>query len=149
MLAPQRDAWIRGNSYYYENEWRYLHFLVPEGSRVLELGCGTGQLLAALKPARGVGVDISDGMIEVARRNYPELEFCTGDIEDPESIDALEGPFDAIILSDTVGFLDDCEETMAGLHKVCGPETRLIIAYYSHLWEPVLKLAEKIRMVGA
>ena len=144
MLAPRRDAWIRGNSYYYDNEWRYLRFLVPEGSRVLELGCGTGQLLAALKPVRGVGVDISEGMIEIARRNYSELEFYTGDIEDPETIDALEGPFDAIILSDTIGFLDDCEETMAGLHKVCGPETRLIVAYYSHLWQPVLRLSEKI-----
>ena len=92
-LATSRDAWIRGNYYYYENEWRYLCFLVPEGSRVLELGCGTGQLLAALKPARGVGIDISDGMIEVARRNYPDLEFYTGDIEEPETIDALMGPF--------------------------------------------------------
>ena len=87
-------GWHMGNvGYYYENEWRYLCFLVPEGSRILELGCGTGQLLAALKPARGVGIDISDGMIEVARRNYPDLEFYTGDIEEPETIDALMGPF--------------------------------------------------------
>lgn len=143
-LAPERDAWIRRSQYYYENEWSYLRFLVPEGSRVLELGCGTGQLLAALKPSRGVGVDISENMIEVARRNHSDLEFYVGDIENPETIDAMEGPFDAIILSDTIGFLDDCEETMAGLHKVCGPETRLIIAYYSHLWEPVLRLTEKI-----
>ena len=143
-LASERDAWIRRNQYYYECEWSYLRFLVPEGSRVLELGCGTGQLLAALKPSRGVGVDISEGMIEVARRNHSELEFHAGDIEDPETIDALEGPFDVIILSDTIGFLDDCEETMGGLHEVCGPETRFIVAYYSHLWEPLLRLTEKI-----
>ena len=143
-LAPERDAWIRRNQYYYQYEWSYLRFLVPECSRVLELGCDTGQLLAALKPSRGVGVDISEGMIEVAKRTYSKLEFHTGDIEDLETIDALEGPFDVIILSDTIGFLDDCEETMAGLHKVCGPETRFIVVYYSHLWEPVLRLTEKI-----
>src|SRR5450759_1867018 len=68
-LAPERNSWIRRNSYYYEQDYRYMRFLVPERLRVLDLGCGTGRLLAELKPSFGVGVDISRQMIEVATRD--------------------------------------------------------------------------------
>ncbi|MEJ2726127.1 MAG: class I SAM-dependent methyltransferase, partial [Deltaproteobacteria bacterium] len=56
-LAKGRQAWIERNRYYYEDQERYFRFLVDEGLSVLELGCGTGGLLNALKPDRGVGVD--------------------------------------------------------------------------------------------
>ncbi len=143
-LAPDRDAWIGRNSYFHGNDHRYMRFLVPEGLRVLELGCGTGQLLAALKPSRGVGIDFSEGMIEIARRNHPDCEFVVGDIEDPDTISALEGPFDVIVLYDTIGALDDCQATLEALHVHCTPETRLIIAYYNRFWQPILRIAEMI-----
>ena len=77
--------------------------------RVLELGCGTGNLLAQLKPSYGLGVDFSPRMIEVAKRNHRDLEFVVGDVEDASFISELEGPFDYIVLSDTIGYLDDIE----------------------------------------
>ena len=141
-LAPAREKWIRRNSYFYEDDCRYMRFLVPKGLRVLELGCGTGTLLAALKPACGVGVDFSARMIEVARSRYPEYEFHVADIEDPEMLERLGGPFDVIVLSDTIGSLDDCEEALANLHRLCTPDTRVIVAYYNRMWEPVLSLGE-------
>ena len=54
-------------------------FWVPPGLRVLEVGCGLGDLLAAVKPARGVGVDFSPAMIALARQRHPELEFHVAD----------------------------------------------------------------------
>ncbi len=143
-LAFERDGWIQKNASYYEEDRRYMRFLVPEGLRVLDLGCGIGQLLAALKPARGVGIDFSEKMIEIATTRHPELEFHLGDVEDPETLSRIEGPFDAIILSDTIGSLDDCEATLAQLHPLCTRDTRVIIAYYSAMWEPVLILAERL-----
>ncbi len=143
-LAPERDRWIRKNAYFYEDDHKYMRFLIPEGLKVLDLGCGTGQLLAALKPSLGVGVDLSEKMIEVARGKYPELEFKVGDAEDASIIDSLDGPFDVIVLSDLVGFMEDCETTIGNLHRLCTRDTRLVIAYYSHFWGPVLRLAEAI-----
>ncbi|MEK6208831.1 MAG: glycosyltransferase [Pseudomonadota bacterium] len=140
-LAPERSSWIRRNSYYYEQDYRYMRFLVPEGLRVFDLGCGTGRLLAELKPSHGVGVDISLEMIEVAKREHAQLEFRVGDVEDPGVIDALEGPFDVIILSDTVGALDDCQATLERLRRLCTPDTRIIAAYYSRMWYPILRVA--------
>jgi SAM-dependent methyltransferase len=140
-LAPERNSWIRRNSYYYEEDYRYMRFLVAEGLRVLDLGCGTGRLLAELKPSYGVGVDISRRMIEVAKHDHANLKFKVGDVEDSTFLDTLEGPFDVIILSDTIGALDDCQATLERLHRLCTPDTRIIAAYYSRLWYPILRVA--------
>jgi len=143
-LAENRDNWIKKNSYFYNNDRSYMRFLVGTGKRVLELGCGTGGLLNDLNPSYGVGVDLSENMISIANQNYPNLEFVQGDLEDEGLISSLQGPFDFIILSDTIGFLDDCEEAFLRLHSLCTPDTRLIIAYYSWRWQPILTLGEKI-----
>ena len=141
-LAPERDRWIERNAFFYQQDRDYMRFLITEGLRVADLGCGTGRLLAALKPAYGVGVDISPAMIDVARRNHPDLEFVIGDIEDPAVIASLGAPFDVIVLSDTIGSLDDCQATFESLHRLCTPDTRIVVAYYSRLWEPLLRAAE-------
>src|SRR2546426_8974793 len=88
-LAATRDKWIARNSFFYEEDYRYMRFLILEGLRVLELGCGTGQLLAQLNPGKGVGVDISPNMIEAARARHPQFEFYVGDIEDTEFVASL------------------------------------------------------------
>lgn len=143
-LSAERDRWIERSGCYYKEEYRYLQFLIPPGSRILDLGCGTGKLLAFLQPSRGVGVDFSPGMIAVARRNHPELEFYLADIEIGSDLEQIEGQFDVILLSDTIGSLEDCDSTLRGLHQFCTHDTRLVISYYSRLWEPLLAVAEKI-----
>lgn len=145
-IAPHRDAWIVRNSYYYEEDYRYMRFLVPEGMRVLELGCGTGELLAVVKPSYGVGVDFSPTMIDIAREKYPDLEFCVGDVEDAGTIAKLQGPFDIVLLSDTIGCMEDCQTALATLHRVCTPDTHVIIAYYSRLWEPILSVGSLLKL---
>jgi len=143
-IAPARAEWIKKNAFFYESDWRYMRFLIPAGKRVLELGCGAGELLAELRPVHGTGIDISPRMIETARAAYPALEFILGDIEDDATIDALQGPFDYVVLSDTLGNVEDCQAMLDRLHRVCHAETRIVCAYYSPLWEPVLTLAEKL-----
>jgi SAM-dependent methyltransferase len=141
-LAPERDRWIDRNRFYYEEDERYLKFLVPTGRRVLDLGCGTGRLLAALQPSRGVGIDFSSAMIHEARRKHPHLQFEVGDIEDARVFERLDGPFDVILLSDTVGSLEDVQATLVPLHAFCHAETRVVVAYFSNLWAPVLRVAQ-------
>jgi len=143
-MAAERHLWIKRNAYFYNEDTRYMRFLVPEGAKVLELGCGIGNLLAALKPSVGIGVDFSAAMVDQARQRHQHLQFRVGDIEDREIIDSLEGPFDYIVLSDTIGLLDDCEATLGSLHRLCHRDTRIVISYYSHLWEPVLSLGSRL-----
>jgi len=142
--AIRRDNWIKRNSFFYNNDQDYMRFLVNENHRILDLGCGTGQLLNELKPSYGVGIDISENTINIAKKKYKHLNFYCGDIEDKSFISSIDGPFDYIILSDTIGYLDDCEETFSQLHCLCSADTRLIISFHSWRWEPILKLGEKL-----
>src|SRR5262245_4415818 len=89
--AGRRNLFIKRNRSFHAEDEKYLRFLGPEGMEVLEVGCATGRLLAALKPSRGVGVDLSPEMIEVARTDYADLSFTVGDIEDSSVQASLAG----------------------------------------------------------
>ncbi len=142
-LAATRDAWSARNAYFHQTDQAYLRFLVPQGARVLVVGCGTGDIVAAFDPGCVVGLDFSAAMIEIARRRHPQHAFHVGDIEAPDSLD-IDGQFDAIILPGTIGFLSDCQAALEHLHRWCSPATRLIVAYHSRVWEPFLQLAERL-----
>ena len=74
-LASKRDEWIKRNAFYHREVTRALSFFIPVNSSVLQIGSGTGYLLNSLGPGRGVGIDLSPQMVEIAKRNYPHLEF--------------------------------------------------------------------------
>jgi ubiquinone/menaquinone biosynthesis C-methylase UbiE len=115
-------------------------FLVPPGLKVLELGCGLGDVLAAVRPSRGVGVDFSPSMIAQARNRHPELEFVAADILDF----AQDEAFDYIILSDLVNDLPDVQAVLEYIHRFAHDHTRLVINLFSNLWRPILGLAENL-----
>ena len=134
----------RRHGYYYRYLERVLRVRIPEGLRVLDLGCGTGDLLAALKPSYGVGVDVSAPAIEAARQRHPDpkLRFVHGDVSDPAALAAAEGPFDVILLVNVVTHLTDVQATFERLHAVSHSRTRVLIYSYSRLWQPLLRLGE-------
>lgn len=129
-----------GQRYYHDLLKSYYRFLVPSGARVLEVGCGVGDLLDAVDPARGVGVDFSAAMVGAARRRHPRLEFQVADALDIPAGD----PFDYILLSDLVNDLPDVQAVLTRLHDVAHPRTRLIVNFFNTLWRPLLSLGETI-----
>src|SRR5215208_6948832 len=144
--ADELDRWREFNKAYHEDDRKFMRFLIPPGKRVLELGCGRGDLLAALNPSYGVGIDFGAKAITKAKSLHPGLHFVLGDVEAPETLTSIEGPFDYIVIADTIGMFEDIDGTLRLVDHLCAPSTRIIISYYSHLWEPVLKLAEMLRL---
>jgi len=142
LIASKRESYIRRSSHYYKNLLRFFKFNIPENSRVLEIGCGTGFLLNAVKPSYGVGIDISSAMIDIAREKYPHLIFREQDAEFME----LSEKFDYIIISDTLGYLEDIQKVFNRLKEVCNPDTRIIINYHNFFWEPLLSFAQKLNL---
>ena len=130
--------------YFYEYLTRLLEVRIPPGQRVLDIGCGSGHVLAALKPSRGVGVDISARAVAAARRRYPgtHLHFFEGDATDPRLLEQVGGPFDVVLLVNVVTHLTDVEAAFEALRAVCHPRTRILVYSYSRLWQPALRLAE-------
>ena len=116
--------------------------LVPAPRRVLELGCGTGEVLVALGGRRCVGVDISDGMVAAAKAQHPDIEFR---VDDAETLECDER-FDTVLMVNLVGLLDDVYAAMHQARKVLDERGRLVIVYYNHLWEPVLRLASLLKL---
>lgn len=124
-----------------------LSFHIPPAQSVLEIGCGTGDLLAAMKPARGVGLDFSPEMITRAKekfsaQNFPNLNFVVDDAENMHITDT----FDYVVLSDCIGEFTDIWKAFRNLQQVTGPRSRIIITYFNALWEPILRIGEWLGM---
>jgi len=138
--ASQVDEWHHRNAGYHRAITSLARFYIPTGARVLEVGSGNGDLLAALNPSYGLGIDISGEMVRLAARKFPHLTF------QQMSAERLELPnkkFDYIVLSDVVGYLYDIRLVLEKLRAVCHSRTRVVFNWYSRLWQPILLLAEK------
>jgi SAM-dependent methyltransferase len=130
---------------YHRRLQRVYRFLVPPGQRVLELGCGTGDLLAALQPATGVGIDLSGEMVRLAAERYPALRFLQADAHDLPSLgDAGGEPFDVVILSDLINDVWDVQRLLRQLAPFIHRRTRVILNFYSRLWELPLALGARL-----
>ena len=119
--GDELDRWREFNVAYHEDDTKFMRFLIPPGKRVLELGCGRGDLLAALKPSYGVGVDFGAATIAKANARHPDLYFVLGDVEAPETMAGIEGPFDYIVIADTIGMFEDIDGTLRLVHQLCVP----------------------------
>lgn len=139
--AGRVDFWRARNPGYHECIASLARFYVPRGARVLEVGCGTGDLLASLEPSEGVGIDLSAAMVARASERHPNLEFRQ---EAAERVDLPGRTFDYIILSDLIGYLFDIRGALERLRAVSHPRTRLIINWYSRVWQPAVHLLEAL-----
>ncbi len=139
-IARERNAWREKNAYYHAEQEKLLRFIVPEGKKVLSIGCGTGATLARLNPSKGVGLDFSDGMIAIAKKEHPNLTFK---VDDAEALKE-KGRYEYVVMSDLVGDLTDIWQAFRELRKVTDKNSRVVITYYNYLWEPILRMAEKL-----
>lgn len=141
-FAATFDRWQRPRAYYQRRLAEIYRFLIPPGMRVLEVGCGQGDLLAAVKPSQGIGVDYSPAMLARARQRHPDLTFVEADIHDLD----LNATFDYIICADLVNDLWDVQRAFERIALHCHPGTKLILNAYNRLWEAPRRLAEMARI---
>lgn len=142
--SRRRPAQTFFSSEYHHRLQQVYGWIISPGQRVLEIGCGRGDLLAALKPAVGIGVDFSGEMIAQARQRHPSLTFIQADAHEL----ALDQTFDAIILSDLVNDIWDVQDVLARVRLHCTPDTRIILNVYSRVHQPALSLGSAINMAN-
>jgi ubiquinone/menaquinone biosynthesis C-methylase UbiE len=139
-IAGEYDRWKERSSYYYELLSGIYREFVPPGATVLEIGCGTGTLLHSLDPRRGVGIDLSPGMVEIASSKYPGLNFL---VADAETLDLGE-TFEFVIVPDVIEHLSDVSATFRSIRRHCGPGSRVIVTSVNPRWAPILHVAERL-----
>ena len=141
-VAASLSDWKGAGRYYHRRLARIYQHLIPPGSRVLEIGCGPGDLLASVDPDPGVGIDFSPRMVQKAQEKYPQLRILEGDAHQLP----VEEKFDFIILSDLLNDLWDVQQVLKEVRRLCLPSTRVIINLYSRLWEIPLAIAQRIKL---
>ncbi len=143
-LASSYDEGKLRNSYYYSSLISLLRRYIPYNRSVLEIGCGTGELLSHLNPSKGVGIDISENMIAKARKKYTgkNMTFRVVSIEKYSS----RIPFDTIFMADVIEHLTDPVCAFASVEKLMKKHTTFVITMANPIWEPVLMFAEKLHL---
>ncbi len=136
------DYWRKKNSYYYTWLDKVYSWNVRRNSRVLHVGCEAGDLLAAVKPSYGVGIDTDQGMIEAAKQRFPDYHF---EVQDPHNIH-IDGTFDYILICNSIGSWSDIQAVLENLRQYTHENTRIIITYYSYLWEGLLRTGSLLGM---
>ncbi len=139
-IADGYDAWKAKSSYYYSLLAAIYRERVPAGASVLEIGCGTGSLLASLAPRRGVGVDFSERMVAIASAKFPHLAFVAADAERLD----LGETFEFVVVPDVIEHVPDVAALFRSARRCCGEGGRVIVTSVNPLWAPVLDLAERL-----
>ena len=127
-IAPRRESWIKRNRYYYDLLGRLLRFLVEPRKKVLSVRCGTGNLLAAVAPSEGKGIDICPEIVEIAQQRNPSLNFAVA-FPDKEEFRQAFGPgekFDYILFND-IGDTVDVLQAFRNLKPLCQRHTRVLV----------------------
>ena len=120
MTTSSQQIYFRQrNKTFYADLERLHQVLVSTGLRVLEVGCGTGDLLAQLKPSHGVGIELDPEVAAVARERHPELRILATNAETmtPQSIGETQ-PFDVILLPNTLNTLQDVQGVLERLEAL-------------------------------
>ncbi len=137
-VAKSYDPGKTKYSYYYESLKKLLGSIIPKKQKVLEVGCGTGDLLFSLDPKKGYGMDISPQMIKIANTKYVDnknLKFSTFWPNDD---------FDYIFMSDVIEHLEKPLTTFSQVTKLMNKNSKFIITMANPIWEPLLLIWEKL-----
>ena len=115
--------------------WRFganlVESLDPQpGERILDLGCGTGQLTAeiARSGATVTGLDSSLDMLVQARKNYPAIEFVQGDA----ASFCFPQPFDAVFSNAVLHWVKNAEGAIQSIARALRPGRRFIAEFGGH-----------------
>jgi 2-polyprenyl-3-methyl-5-hydroxy-6-metoxy-1,4-benzoquinol methylase len=137
-VAKNYNSGKRRYSYYYDSLKELLGFYIPINSKVYEVGCGTGDLIASLRPKNGYGMDLSGQMIKIAKENYKHNKYITYSTNWPNK------KYDYIFMSDVIEHLENPQSTLIKISKLMDKESIFINTMANPIWEPLLMLWEKI-----
>ena len=125
----------------------FVRLAVAPASRMLDVGCGTGQLaiLAAGQGIRATGLDIAANLVEQARARAAlgGLEVSV-DQGDAESLPYEDASFDVLVSLFGAMFAPRPELVAAEMVRVCKPGGRIVMAN----WTPEGHMGQMVRVIG-
>ena len=97
---------------------------VKPGERILDLGCGTGDLAKQIQEYRAdvIGIDASPEMIAKAKAKYPELDFCVANA----ASFYFDEPFDAVFTNAVLHWIHDADGVIKSVYNALKPAGRFV-----------------------
>ena len=141
-IAPVWDYWHHKNRFYHCKMTELIRGMVRPRARVLELGSGTGDLLAALAPTAAIGLNVAEALTALARRKHPEFQFETVEVDQVKMADGFLP--DYVVLNNVVDYVYDVCELLESLRPAMTDQTLLIMTSNNPLWGPWLRLASRL-----
>jgi 2-polyprenyl-3-methyl-5-hydroxy-6-metoxy-1,4-benzoquinol methylase len=141
-LAPEWQKFHAKNQYYHDRVRELVAGAVAPGQRVLDIGTGAGDVLAAVEPGEGVGVNVGERMTELAAARHPDLKFETTAVDDVVLPDGFRPEY---VLS--VNLLDhayDIVELFESLTPLITERTLVVITTTNPIWAPVMRLGSRM-----
>jgi ubiquinone/menaquinone biosynthesis C-methylase UbiE len=139
-IASEYDLWKERSDYYYTSIQSLLKKYIPSHSEVLELGCGTGTLLASVSPSLGVGMDYSLEMVKIAKEKFPQYHFFRGDAQNI----ALSRRFPYVIMVDIIDHIPDVSLMLSRIPNLLDTNGRCVITSINPLWQPIFWVSERL-----
>jgi SAM-dependent methyltransferase len=139
-LAGEYLALKQRNAYYNGRLIEWCRSLVPPGRKILDVGSGRGDVLAALAPGEGLGIDLSPAMVREAKQSYPSWDFRVQAIEDFEG----DASYDVALLINTLEYMYDVGRVLDQIHGALRDGGRLLISTANPIWSPVFTAASKL-----
>lgn len=133
------------NPYYDAQKFSLKEFLPKKPNSVLDIGCGTGILLISTKPKKGMGIDISPEMIQLAKQKNIDSKSISFKVHDIER-KTFPGEFDFILCNDVIEHFASVENAIANIAKTMNKKSILILSMANPMWEPFLMLLEKLKL---
>ena len=141
-IASVWDYWHNRNRFYHTKMRNLVQGMIPPEAKVLDVGSGTGDLLASLKPARGIGLNLAQELSDLARRKYPKLEFYT------VAVDQVQIPTgfcpDYVVMVNMLDYVYDVWDLLENIRPLISDHTLLVITTNNPLWAPILRLASRL-----
>jgi 2-polyprenyl-3-methyl-5-hydroxy-6-metoxy-1,4-benzoquinol methylase len=129
------------NLYYYETLISVIRKHIEEtDSPLLEIGCGAGDILATVSNVPGMGIDLSENMVSMACKRYPEHDFrCQklGSIR-------IEERFKTVLLPDVLEYIDDLDRAFSNIRSLMDDRGRLILTTPNPGWLRILSMATRL-----
>lgn len=139
-VASNINKWHKAGKYYHQRLIEIYNNMVYPGSKILEIGCGNGDLLDSIDSDKKIGIDFSPAMVNLAQIKHPKLTIINAHADNF----LLNEDFDYIILSDLLNDVWDVQAIFNNIKKYTKPNTRIIINTYNRVWEVPLGLIRKL-----
>lgn len=139
-LVDAAPAYPAARDFLYDDLRRTLARYIPEDASVLEVGCGTGALIAALPNAQRLGIDLLPAAVDEARRRHPDTPFQSCELADLPP----ERRWDAIVCDRLCHSVLDVRALLAAMRDRLSDGGRIFLTTFNMFWEGPARVAERI-----